>query len=64
LNVLDEIRRLRNAGVVRCGYLEKSAVLMEVAQAFSLNDDSAHYRTITKREAETILALVARGPGV
>jgi hypothetical protein len=56
MNPVEEIQRLRATGVVRCGYLEKSAVLMEVAQTFSLNDDNSHYRTITKIEAEEILA--------
>ena len=56
--MVEEIRKLREVGVVRCGYVERAATLMEVAQEFSLNDDNAHYRTINKIEAVEILTRI------
>jgi hypothetical protein len=55
LDVLEEIRRLRKFGEVRCGYVEKPATLMDLAHAFSLNDDNSLYRTVAKTEAVAIL---------
>jgi len=56
VSIVDEIQNLRDIGVVRCGYLERAATLMEVAQEFSLNDDNANYHTISLAKAEEIVA--------
>jgi hypothetical protein len=56
VSIVDQIQHLRDIGVVRCGYLERAATLMEVAQEFSLNDDNANYHTISLVKAEETMA--------
>jgi hypothetical protein len=54
MDICEQIRAERAAGITRCFVLARAMNVREAARAFGLCDDVATYRVIQKAEADTI----------
>jgi hypothetical protein len=54
MEICDQIRRERRAGITRCAVVDGQVTIVEAARVFDLADDPALYRDIGRAEADAI----------